>query len=198
MAINWATIQNWMFLLSPRKIRYLRSGRNLNDTKSSRNMMYVVHEVTLSYRWRADTRPQPSWSWMRSCYSNVTSFPITADKSNYVLWRSQTSRRTTCHTCFYVHRSHPDSSSRIATLLGALIRGVSSLWWWGHDENVFRPLPLTECCLQARDWTFWDIICTFDPSHLQLIHITWTNRPSWGSGHKISDCFFDCRPSGPC
>ena len=66
---------------------------------------------------------------------------------------------------------------------------ASNTLWGGHDENAFRPLPLTECCLQACDWTFWDIICTFDPSHLQLIHITWTNRPSWGSGHKISDCF---------
>jgi len=49
MAINQATIQNWMFLLSLPEIRYLRSGRNLNDMKSSQNLMYVVHEVTLSY-----------------------------------------------------------------------------------------------------------------------------------------------------
>ena len=97
MVINRATIQNWMFLLSLREIRYLRSGRNLNGTKSSQNLMYVVHEVTLSYRWRADTRPQPSWSWMRSCYSNVTSFPITADKSNYVVGSMTVTNQSSNH-----------------------------------------------------------------------------------------------------
>ena len=102
-------------------------------------------------------------------------------------------------------------TSRIATLLGPLFRGVSSLRWWGHDENAFRPLPLTECRLQARDWTFWDIICTFRSSHLQLIHITWANGQSWGSDTSVHaqryvpaivSChphiFFDHRSSCPC
>jgi len=42
---------------------------------------------------------------------------------------------------------------QVARLLGALVRGISYLWWWGHDGNGFQPLPLTQCCFQARDWT---------------------------------------------
>ena len=103
----------------------------------------------------------------------------------WVLWRSQTSRRATYQACFYARR--------IAILLGAL---VSSLWWWGHDENVFRPLPLTECCLQARDWTF--LRC-----HLHLRSLASTTHTHnlnqqaklglWhlcpGPMMRISDCF---------
>ena len=42
----------------------------------------------------------------------------------------------------------------VARLLGALVRGISSLRRWGHDGNPFRHLPLTQYCLQACDWTF--------------------------------------------
>jgi len=90
----------------------------------------------------------------------------------WVLWQSQASHWTTCQVCSYALRSYPDLSRRITTLLGALFREVSSLQWWGHNENAFRPLPLTDSCLQARNWTSWNIICTFDPSHIKLIHIT--------------------------
>ena len=129
----------------------------------------------------------------------------------WVLWQSQASHWTTCQACYYAPRSYPDLSRRITTLLGALFREVSSLQWWGYNENAFRPLPLTDGCLQARDWTSWNITCTFDPSHIKLIHITWTNRQSWGSDMCVHaqryipvtvSChphvFFDYRPSGPC
>jgi len=68
------------------------------------------------------------------------------------------------------------SQGKVARLLGALVRGISSLWQWGHNENVFRPLPLTQRHLQACDWTLWNYICTFDPLYLQVMHITRTKR----------------------
>ena len=40
--------------------------------------------------------------------------------------------------------------AEVATLLWALVRGISSLRRWGHDENVIPLLPLSVAC-QARD-----------------------------------------------
>ena len=99
----------------------------------------------------------------------------------------------------------------VARLLGALVRGISSLRWWGHDGNLFRHLPLKERCLQARDSTFWNLIYTIDPSHLQVMHITRTRRrrgdsdicvPAQRCVPATISCYplvsFHSRPSSPC
>jgi len=179
MAINRATIQNWMFLLSLREICYLRSGRNLNGTKSSRNLMYAVHEVTLSYRWRADTRPQPSWSWMSCCYSNVTSFPITADKSNYVVGSMTVTNQLSNHLpgLFLCSQITPRLVKQNSSTVGGISQGSIS-----DGEGTMRmyfdlcPSQSVACRLVTESSEI-----SFVPSIPGIYNITWTNRPSWGS-----------------
>ena len=130
-----------------------------------------------------DTRPQLSWSWMRSCYSNVTSFPITADKSNYVVGSMTVTNQLLDHLpdLFLCSQITPRLIKQNSSTVGGISQGSITFVMVRARWECISTSALTECCLQAHDWTFWEIICTFDPSHLQLIHITWTNRSSWGS-----------------
>ena len=159
-----------------------------------------------------DTGPQLSWSWMRSCYSNVTSFPITADKSNYVVGSMTVTNQLLDHLpdLFLCSQITPRLVKQNSSTVGGISQGSITFVMVRARWECISTSALTECCLQARDWTFWDIVCTFYPLHLQLIHITWTNRSSWGSDICVQaqqcvsatvSChphvFFDCRPSGP-
>jgi len=84
----------------------------------------------------------------------------------------------------------------VARLLGALVRGISYLRRWGHNGNGFQPLPLTQCCLQARDWNLLEsrlhLLPLASTSHAHY-SIQKAKRGLWrlcpGPIMRTSDCF---------
>ena len=87
----------------------------------------------------------------------------------WVLWWSQTSRRTTCPACFHAHRSHPYSLRPSSKTVGGISQGniifvMVRAWWEWVSASA------THTVLLAGSWL--NLICTFYPSHLQVMHTT--------------------------
>ena len=118
------------------------STKDINASNSRSSMF-----PNLSY-WYLASFTHPCICWLDSaqgpcCPYVVGSLMVTNQLSNHLASLFSCSPITP-RTC----------QGEVARLLGALVRGISSLRRWGHDGNPFRHLPLTQYCLQARDWTF--------------------------------------------
>ena len=104
------------------------------------------------------TEHHVSWSvlWVQCCSLILASVDMILPRADvvrmwWVLWRLQTSCRTTCQTCIYAQRSHPDSSSRSSnTVVGVSQGNIIFAMVRIRFENVIPPPPLT--VLLAGSW----------------------------------------------